>query len=92
MNPARESPAEQQELIDETCREIAQIVQEGYDVVLTHGNGSQIGNILAVQEECGIVLPEPLDICGARTQGMLGYSFQQSLDNRLKEKRIKRRL
>ncbi len=92
LNPARGSPQVQQELIDETCGEIAQIVQKGYDVVLTHGNGPQIGNILAMQEECGLVHPQPLDICGAQTQGMLGYSLQQSLDNRLKEKKINRQV
>jgi len=57
LNPARGSPVEQQRMIDETCREIAQIILKGYDVVLTHGNGPQIGNILAMQEECGIVHP-----------------------------------
>ncbi len=92
LNPARGSPEEQQELIDETCREIAQVIQQGHDVVLTHGNGPQIGNILAMQEECGLVHPQPLDICGAQTQGMLGYSLQQSVDNRLKEKKINRQV
>jgi carbamate kinase len=90
LNPTRGSPIEQQELIDKTCREIVQIISMGYDVVMTHGNGPQIGNILAMQEECGTVHPQPLDVCGAQTQGMLGYSLQQSLDNRLKEKSIKR--
>jgi carbamate kinase len=85
LNPARGSPVEQQRMIDETCMEIAQIIRKGYDVVLTHGNGPQIGNILALQEECALVHPQPLDVCGAQTQGMLGYSLQQSLDNRLRE-------
>jgi len=88
LNPARGSPIEQQRLIDETWREIAQIVEKGYDVVLTHGNGPQIGNLLAMQEECALVHPQPLDVCGAQTQGMLGYSLQQSLDNRLRESGI----
>ncbi|MCZ7381610.1 MAG: carbamate kinase [Candidatus Methanoperedens sp.] len=88
LNPARGSPIEQQRLIDETCMEIAQIIRKGYDVVLTHGNGPQIGNILAMQEECALVHPQPLDVCGAQTQGMLGYSLQQSLDNRLRESGI----
>jgi carbamate kinase len=92
LNPARGSPVEQQRMIDETSREIAQIIQKGYDVVLTHGNGPQIGNILAMQEECGIVHPQPLDVCGAETQGMLGYSLQQSLDNRLKEIGVKKKV
>lgn len=88
MNPERGSPVEQQRMIDETCMEIAQIIRKGYDVVLTHGNGPQIGNILAMQEECALVHPQPLDVCGAETQGMLGYSLQQSLDNRLRESGI----
>jgi len=88
LNPARGSPVEQKSLIDETCMEIAQIIRKGYDVVLTHGNGPQIGNILAMQEECALVHPQPLDVCGAETQGMLGYSLQQSLDNRLRESGI----
>ncbi len=92
LNPARGNPIEQQELIDETCREIAEIIRRGYGVALTHGNGPQIGNILAMQEECGIVHPQPLDVCGAQTQGMLGYSLQQSLDNRLKEIGIKKQV
>src|SRR5659263_277031 len=85
LNPERGNPKEQQEKIDETCREIAQIVRQGNDVVLTHGNGPQIGNILAMQEECGLVHPQSLDICGAQTQGMLGYLLQRSLKNMLTE-------
>lgn len=92
LNPAKGSPQEQQKMIDSTCREIAQMIRKGYDVVLTHGNGPQIGNILAMQEECGLVHPQPLDICGAQTQGMLGYSLQQSLRNRLVELGIKKQV
>ena len=85
LNPSKGNPIEQQRLIDDTCREIAAIIQKGHDVILTHGNGPQIGNILAMQEECGLVYPQPLDICGAQTQGMLGYSIQRSLGNMLME-------
>ncbi|MFA4956698.1 MAG: carbamate kinase [Candidatus Methanoperedens sp.] len=85
LNPERGNPKEQQEKIDETCSEIAQIVRQGNDVVLTHGNGPQVGNILAMQEECGFVHPQSLDIIGAQTQGMLGYLLQQSLKNMLSE-------
>jgi len=79
-------------MIDETCREIAQIIQKGYDVALTHGNGPQVGNLLAMQEECGSVMAQTLDVIGAQTQGMLGYLLQQSLDNRLRESGIKRQV
>lgn len=85
LNPERGNPKEQQEKIDETCREIARIVSAGHDVVLTHGNGPQVGNILAMQEECGLVHPQSLDIIGAQTQGMLGYLLQLSLSNMLSE-------
>ncbi|GFO97778.1 carbamate kinase-like carbamoyl phosphatesynthetase [groundwater metagenome] len=92
LNPEKGDPQEQQRLIGNTAGEIVEIIQKGYDVVLTHGNGPQIGNILAMQEECGLVHPQPLDVCGAQTQGMLGYSLQQSIDNRLKEKGIKKQV
>ncbi|KCZ70893.1 carbamate kinase [Candidatus Methanoperedens nitroreducens] len=92
LNPAMGNPDEQRRMIDKTCLEIAQIIQRGYDVVLTHGNGPQIGNILAMQEECGSVQAQPLDVCGAQTQGMLGYLLKQSLDNRLRESGINRQV
>ncbi|MDP3103865.1 MAG: carbamate kinase [Candidatus Methanoperedens sp.] len=92
LNPAKGDPQEQQRLIDNTAGEIVEIIRKGFNVVLTHGNGPQIGNILAMQEECGLVHPQPLDVCGAQTQGMLGYSLQQSIDNRLKEKGINKQV
>ncbi len=90
LNPAKGDPKEQKRMIDETCGEIARIVKSGYEVVLTHGNGPQIGNILAMQEECGLVQPQTLDICGAQTQGMLGYTLQQSLGNKISEIGLKK--
>ncbi len=92
LNPEKGNPKEQQEKIDETSREITQIIMGGNDVVLTHGNGPQIGNILAMQEECGLVHPQPLDICGAQTQGMLGYLLQRSLSNMFLEFGVKKQV
>ncbi len=92
LNPEMGNPQEQQKLIDNTAGEIVEIIQKGYDVVLTHGNGPQIGTILAMQEECGLVYPQPLDVCGAQTQGLIGYLLQQSIDNRLKEKEINKQV
>ena len=92
LNPENGNPQEQQEKIDDTCREITSIIRGGNDVVLTHGNGPQIGNILAMQEECGLVHPQPLDICGAQTQGMLGYLLQRSLSNMFREIGIKKQV
>ena len=90
LNPERGNPKEQEEKIDGTCREIARIANAGHDVVLTHGNGPQVGNILAMQEECGLVHPQSLDIIVAQTQGMLGYLLQRSLSNMLSEIGIKK--
>lgn len=90
LNPAKGDPHEQQRLIYDTAGEIVEIIRKGYDVVLTHGNGPQIGNILTMQEECGLVHPQPLDVCGAQTQGLIGYLLQQSIDNRLKEKGVRK--
>ncbi|MCX9081376.1 MAG: carbamate kinase [Candidatus Methanoperedens sp.] len=92
LHPEKGNPQEQQEKIDGTCKEIARIIRGGVDVVLTHGNGPQIGNILAMQEECGLVHPQPLDICGAQTQGMLGYLLQRSLLNMFREIGIKKQV
>lgn len=71
---------------DETCAHIADILQQGWRVVITHGNGPQVGFILLRSELASHVLHSvPLDSCGADTQGALGYMIQQLLGNRLGE-------
>lgn len=71
---------------DETCGHIAGIVQRRWKVVITHGNGPQVGFILLRSELASDVLHTvPLDSCGADTQGALGYMIQQLLGNRLRE-------
>jgi carbamate kinase len=70
----------------ETCVHIAEIVNQGWSVVVTHGNGPQVGFILLRSELASNVLHTvPLDSCGADTQGALGYMIQQLLGNRLKK-------
>ncbi len=71
---------EQMQTIERSCQAIMGIIQEGYQVVLTHGNGPQVGQLLIQQEEAKeLVPPWPLDVCGAMTQGQLGYLLQQKL-------------
>jgi len=64
---------------------IARLVQDGVEVVLSHGNGPVVGNILirneAVREQ---IPPMPLDVCGADSQGGIGYMMQQILQNELR--------
>jgi carbamate kinase len=72
--------AEQRANIRTACAQIAGVIEAGWRVVLTHGNGPQVGNLLLQNEEARrIVPPSPLDVCGAQTQGMLGYLLQQEL-------------
>jgi carbamate kinase len=73
---------DQFEVTRETCRHIEQMLADGWRVVVTHGNGPQVGFIL---RRCEISLselhPVPLDSIGADTQGSIGYMIQQSLTN-----------
>ena len=66
----------------ETMKHIASMIIDGWDVVVTHGNGPQVGFILRRSEIASHELHEvPLDYCGADTQGAIGYMFQQALHN-----------
>jgi len=63
-----------------TARTILEVADEGTSVVITHGNGPQIGAILIQNEAAkGSVPPMPLDVCGAESQGMLGYLIERAL-------------
>lgn len=82
---------EQFENVKNTCRYIVDLITEGYHVALTHGNGPQVGDILLAYELAKNTLPPmPLDICGAQSQGMIGYLFQLSLKNMLNASQIER--
>ncbi len=73
----------------ETSDYIADIVAEGYRVVITHGNGPQVGFILLRSELAKEVLHQvPLDSCGADTQGAIGYQISQTLGNELRRRGI----
>ncbi len=73
----------------ETAKSTARLIEKNYKIVLTHGNGPQIGNILLKDEMTAKSFPEmPMDICGAQTQGMIGYLLQRTLKNKLLEHKI----
>jgi len=77
--------------IEETCAKLADLVQAGYDFVLTHGNGPQVGNILLQNEESRQLVPAmPLDVCGAESQAQIGYMIAQALRNEFAKRRIDR--
>ncbi|MGQ0604295.1 MAG: carbamate kinase [Anaerolineales bacterium] len=75
----------------ECMRHIAEMVQTGWNVVITHGNGPQVGFILRRSELARHELHEvPLDSCGADTQGAIGYMFQKALHNEFARRGINR--
>ena len=65
-------------------RQIARLSRK-YQIVITHGNGPQVGNLLLQQESCDQVPKMPLEIIGAMTQGQIGYMLESSLDDALME-------
>ncbi len=68
-----------------TARHIVSLLQRGFDIVVTHGNGPQVGAALIRSEQAaGSVYTQPLDVCVAATQGELGYLLQQALGDALK--------
>ena len=81
----RGTAAEQMTNIRTTCRQILEIIRAGYEVVVTHGNGPQVGSLLIQQEMASSHAPEqPMDVCGAMTQGQIGYMLQQALTSGLR--------
>lgn len=80
---------EQYANVKKTVSKIAELIQRGYKVVLTHGNGPQVGATLLRHEAAKVLVPPfPLDACGAETQGFIGYMIQQALRNELKTRGI----
>jgi len=72
---------------NDTMKHIVDMIQKGWDVVVTHGNGPQVGFILRRSELARHELHEiPLDYCGADTQGAIGYMFQNSLQNEFRRR------
>ncbi len=72
--------AEQMANVRKTCAELVRLVMKGHSLAITHGNGPQVGDILLKNEIAKNSLPPmPLDVCGAESQGMIGYMIQQSM-------------
>jgi carbamate kinase len=79
----------QQERAQVTCQGIAEIFTAGYRVIVTHGNGPQVGEALLRAQSARPQWPPRLDICDAETQGTMGYLLQQCLSDALVERGIR---
>lgn len=83
----------QKELITKTSRKLADIIEEGHRLIITHGNGPQVGNILEQNERARNAVPSrPLDVCVAETQAQIGYLMQQGLQNAFRKRGMQRRV
>lgn len=92
-DPHHISVEDQQEAIRETSCYLADMVGQGWEMVIGHGNGPQVGFILRRSEIAHKVegMHEvPLDVCGADTQGAIGYELQQALQNELYHRGIRK--
>jgi len=82
---------EQIENSDRLARRLLHFVEKGYDLLLVHGNGPQVGNILIqVEEAVTKVPPLSLDVCVALSEGSIGYLLERSLRNQLQARKIRR--
>ena len=90
---AHQSVEDQHDALRETAHHIADMIEQGWDVAIGHGNGPQVGFVLRRSEIAAKIenMHEiPLDVCGADTQGAIGYELQQALQNELYHRGIRK--
>ena len=84
-------PGSQLAAVEVAMASVAEVIARGHEVVLTHGNGPQVGNILVKNELArDVVPPVPLDWCGAQTQATIGFMIMNSLEHSLRRLGIER--
>lgn len=95
-NALGNTPAEQLELVRETAKPIVDLIQEGNEIVIAHGNGPQVGMInlgmSAAAEAKAIKSDMPFPECGAMSQGYIGYHLQNAIGNELVSRSIKKEI
>ncbi|MBC9785116.1 carbamate kinase [Heliobacterium chlorum] len=89
IDNAHQAVEDQYRAVCETANHIAGMIEQGYEVIITHGNGPQVGFILRRSEiacEVAGMHHVPLVSCGADTQGAIGFQIQQAMDNEFKKR------
>ena len=77
-------------IIKKNVEYLVDIIEDGHNLIITHGNGPQVGRILIQNEMANEVTPAmPFDVCGAMSQGMIGYHIQQAMGDELRKSNIK---
>jgi len=80
---------QQERRVRETAKALVRMIEDGNSLLITHGNGPQVGDIVVQNEVAKNKVPQmPLDICGAESQGMIGYMLQQAFEGELRSKGI----
>lgn len=80
-------------VVEKTSEYIADIIEAGYTAILAHGNGPQVGRIVLQNEYASPITPAlPFDVCGAMSQGYIGYHMQQGLEKVLRKRGNKKRV
>lgn len=78
-------------IIKKNTEYLVDIIEEGHNLIVTHGNGPQVGRILIQNEMASDITPAmPFDVCGAMSQGMIGYHIQQAMGDELRKRNIKK--
>ncbi len=91
LDKKHEDVASQVSAVEQTCKHIADMIERGWNVIVTHGNGPQVGFILRRNELAAHeVHSTPLDVIGADTQGAIGYMIARALDNEFTMRGIQR--
>lgn len=82
----------QQEALEKTAEQLVKIIENDKDIVIVHGNGPQVGNILLQQKAADSEKNPamPLDTCGAMSQGMIGYWMENAIEKALKKRNIQK--
>ena len=79
----------QLEVVKQTCEYVAELSANGYELAVVHGNGPQVGRIVLASETAKDVVPVmPFDVCGAMSQGYIGYHIQQALRQALTKRNV----
>ena len=79
----------QLEVVKQTCEYVAELSANGYELAVVHGNGPQVGRIVLASETAKDVVPVmPFDVCGAMSQGYIGYHIQQALRHALAKRNV----
>src|SRR6476661_2153540 len=89
----RARPEDQIEAAQVAMSAVADLLEHDHDVVITHGNGPQVGNLLVKNEiAASVVPPVPLDWCGAQTQGTIGTLLMDALDDEFTRRGVEKRI